>query len=48
MATNENMTLGFSKFFKGHNAKIQSSLSRIHMNEANAAYVVELMAQIGF
>lgn len=48
MATNENITLGFSKFFKGHNAKIQSSLSRVNMNEANAAYVVELMAQIGF
>lgn len=48
MATNENITLGFSKFFKGHNAKIQSSLSRVNMNKANAAYVVELMAQIGF
>lgn len=48
LATNENITLGFTRFFKGHNAKIQSSLSRVNINDPKAAYVVELMAQIGF
>jgi hypothetical protein len=30
LATNENITLGFTRFFKGHNSKIQSSLSRVN------------------
>jgi len=48
LGEDENITLGVTKYFKGHKTKVQSAFSYLNWNTTNSGMVFELLAQMSF